>query len=393
MALVQMKDMLRHAYENKYAVGAFDVVSLELLQGVIKAAEQCRAPVILGLAEPHLDYFDLELLAPAVEAAARRASVPVAIHYDHGSDIKGAVNGIRHGCNGVMVDASHSSLQQNIELTKAVVAMAHSCGIPVEAELGYVPESGDELVFTSVEEARGFVRLTGVDFLAVSIGTVHGRLSGKPRLDYQRLRQINEALQIPLVLHGSSGLGDDQFRRLIANGIAKINYFTAITDRAAGLLRSNAQEGDDGYLKLFSGVCETVEQEADRLMRVWGSAGRAAEVMAQCRPWQGVEYVLKFNLPGVDAEEVSLIARRGYKLLSQIPGVRGVTIGEAMDEATSPRYCWQVRLASSEVVEQLKQDVEFTNFTRRYLRDGETQLSSVSYRQHSVGEENRQHFL
>ncbi len=381
MPLVQMEDMLRHAYENKYAVGAFDVVSLELLQGVINAAEKCRAPLILGLAEPHLEHFDLELLAPAVEAAARRSSVPVAIHYDHGSGVEGAVRGIRFGCNGVMVDASHRSLQENIECTKEVVKMAHSCGIPVEAELGYVPDSGDELVFTSVEEARGFVRLTGVDFLAVSIGTVHGRLSGKPRLDYQRLRHINEALQIPLVLHGSSGLSDDQFRRLIANGIAKINHFTAITDRAAGLLRSNARDNDDGYIKLFNGVRETVEQEADRLMRVWGSAGRAAEVMAQCRPWQRVEYVLKFNLPGADAEEEALIARRGYKLLSQIPGVREVTVGETTSDSTQHRYCWQVQLASSEVVEPLTQNPEFISFTRRYLRDGETALSSASYRQ------------
>lgn len=121
-----MQDMPRHAYENKYAVGAFDVVSLELLQGVINAAERCRAPVILGLAEPHLEHFDIELLAPAVETAARRASVPVAIHYDHGSGVEGAVSGIRYGCNGVMVDASHRTLQENIESTKAVVAMAHS---------------------------------------------------------------------------------------------------------------------------------------------------------------------------------------------------------------------------------------------------------------------------
>lgn len=384
MALVQMKDMLRHAYDNKYAVGAFDVVSLELLQGVINAAEQCRAPVIIGLAEPHLKYFDIELLAPAVEAAARRSSVPVAIHYDHGSGEDGAMRGIRHGCNGVMVDGSHLPLQENIQCTKKVVAMAHECGVPVEAELGYVPDSGDDLVFTSVEEARGFVRLTGVDFLAVSIGTAHGRHSGKPKLDYQRLRQINEALQIPLVLHGSSGLSDDQFRRLIANGIAKVNYFTAITDHAAGVLRDNARVKDDGYLKLFNGVREGVEQEADRLMRMWGSAGRAAEVLEQCHSWQGVEYVMKFNLPGTDAEEKAMIARRGRKLLTQIPGVRDVIVTEAYNDSNTQQYCWQLRLASAEVVASLKQHTDFLGFTRRYLRDDATELSSASYREQRV---------
>jgi fructose-bisphosphate aldolase class II len=384
MALVQMKDMLRHAYDNKYAVGAFDVVSLELLQGVINAAEQCRAPVILGLAEPHLAHFDLELLAPAVEAAARRSSVPVAIHYDHGSGVEGAVCGIRHGCNGVMVDGSNLPLQENIETTKKVVAMAHGCGVPVEAELGYVPDSSDELVFTSVEEARGFVRLTGIDFLAVSIGTAHGRHSGKPKLDYQRLRQINEALEIPLVLHGSSGLSDDQFRRLISNGIAKVNYFTAITDHAAEQLRSNARDRNDGYLKLFSGVREGVEQEADRLMRVWGSAGRAAEVLEQCRPWLGVELVLRFNLPGTDAEEEAMLTRRARRLLGQLPGVRAVQVGEAFNDTTAPRYCWQLRLASEAAAESLKQHPEFLNFTRRYLRDEATEMSSVSYREQRV---------
>jgi fructose-bisphosphate aldolase class II len=279
-----------------------------------------------------------------------------------------------------MVDGSHLPLQENIECTKKVVTMAHACGVPVEAELGYVPDSGDELVFTSVEEARGFVRLTGVDFLAVSIGTAHGRHSGKPKLDYQRLRQINEALQIPLVLHGSSGLSDDQFRRLIANGIAKVNYFTALTDHAAEQLRSNARDRNDGYLKLFSGVREGVQQEADRLMRVWGSAGRAAEVLEQCRPWQEVEYVLRFNLPGTEADEEAMITRRGLRLLSQVSGVRGVMVGEAFDDKTSPRYCWQLRLVNAAVVTSIQQHPEFLNFTRRYLRDEATELTSAIYR-------------
>lgn len=384
MALVQMHDMLRHAYNNKYAVGSFDVVSLEFLQGVINAAEQCRAPVILGLAEPYLQHFDLELLATAVEAAARRSRVPVAIHYDHGSDVEGIVRGIRHGCNGVMIDASDRPLDENIAATKAVVEIAHACGVPVEAELGYVPDSGDDLIFTTVDEARGFVRLTGVDFLAVSIGTVHGRFKGKPRLDYSRLRHINEALQIPLVLHGSSGLSDDQLRRLIALGVAKVNAFTSITDRAVGLLRRNARAKDEGYLKLFSGVREEMEEESLRLMRIWGCAGRAAEVMEQCRPWQGVEYVLKFNLPDTDPEEMAMIIRRGREILLQIPGVREIEVGETGKNNTSPQYCWQVHLTSAEVVEYLKQHPGFIRFARRYINDKATGLTSTVYKTRQV---------
>lgn len=377
MPLVRMDDMLRHAYANSYAVGAFDVVSLELLEGVMAAAEQCRAPVIIGLAEPHLDHFELALLAPAVEAAARRSSVPVAIHFDHGSGLETIREGIHRGCNGVMIDASHLPLNENIEQTKQVMQLAHGCGVPVEAELGYVPDSGGELVFTTPEEARGFVRLTGVDFLAVSIGTSHGRLTGKPNLDYPRLRQINEALQMPLVLHGSSGLSDDHYRRLIANGIAKINHFTGLTDLAARQLIANAKH-DGGYLALFSGVRQVVAQESERLMRVWGSAGRAAEVLAQCRPWPRVGQQICFTLPEADAAEAALIVERGARLLRRVSGVREVASGVVQGEGQALRYCWQLQLASPAVAERLLADAEFQTFSKRYLEGHAQQIERVT---------------
>jgi fructose-bisphosphate aldolase class II len=380
-----MQDMLRHAYVNNYAVGAISVVSLDLLQGVIAAAEKCRAPVIIGLAEPHLPSFDLALLAPAVEAAARRSNVPVAIHFDHGSGIESIQRGIAHGCNGVMVDGSHLPLHDNIDVTTRVVQMAHGCGIPVEAELGYVPDSGGELIFTTVEEARGFVRVTHVDFLAVSIGTAHGRLNGKPNLDYPRLRQINEALQIPLVLHGSSGLSDDQFRKLIAHGIAKVNYFTALSDLSAQQIGTNARSSDAGYLALFSGVRERVAQETERLMRVWGSAGRAAEVLTQCRPWQGLEHHITFTLNDVDAAEAELLLRRGRQVLRQIPGVCEVISSVALGETEPNCYRWQVRLASEAALEQLRNNAAFQHFSKRYLDTFSTALVSSSFLQEATG--------
>ncbi len=380
MALVRMQDMLRHAYENKYAVGAFDVVGLEMLQGVIAAAERSRAPVILGLAEPHMEHVDLALLAPAVEMAARRAEVPVAIHYDHGSSVDSVAEGMRLGCNGVMLDGSHLELKENIDITKAAVVMAHACGVPVEAELGYVPDSGDELVYTTVEEARGFVRLTGVDFLAVSIGTVHGRLSGKPKLDYTRLRHINEALGIPLVLHGASGLSDDQFHRLVTNGIAKINYFTGLTDSAAKLMRGNARDDDRGYLSLFNGVTALVEEEAERLMRVWGSAGRAAEVMDRCEPWRSVDHLITFKLPEMDTDELELISRRGRRLLGAIPGVREVLVSEPLLTGSHHQCVWTLRLASEEVIAQLEQHTDYQGLRKRYWQESRATSSVTNYR-------------
>ncbi|HHH13055.1 MAG TPA: fructose-bisphosphate aldolase, partial [Thiolapillus brandeum] len=188
MPLVNMKQMLEHAHANGYAVGAFDLVSLDFLQGILEGAERCRAPVILSLAESHFDYFDFDLAMPAVVAAAERASVPVAIHLDHGASLESAVRGIHLGCNGVMVDASHLPLEENIAATREVVEMARGCGVPVEGELGYVPgvEGEDaerhpgEIAYTSVEDAARYVEESGVDFLAVSIGTVHGRMKGEP---------------------------------------------------------------------------------------------------------------------------------------------------------------------------------------------------------------------
>ena len=299
MPLLNMKDMLQHAYTHGYAVGAFDLVSLDFLQGIIDAAEAARAPVILSLAESHFEYFDFELIMPAVEKAAQRATVPVAIHLDHGSNLTSAVQAINAGCNGVMVDASMLDFTENVYITKSVVDMAHACSVPVEGELGYVPGVEGEdaerhpgsVAYTSLAEAKAYVQKTGVDFLAVSIGTVHGHMQGKPKLDYQRLKQINENLGIPLVIHGGTGLSADQFRRLISNGVCKINYYTALSDAAAKQIKSNNKKANNsGYTALVENTRSVIATETERCMHLWGSAGRAAEILAQCEAWNPVEH-------------------------------------------------------------------------------------------------------
>ena len=326
MPLVNMKDMLNHAYQHGYAVGAFDVVSLDFVTGIMAAAERSRSPVILSLAESHFDYFDFELLMPAVEAAAKRATVPVAIHLDHGITLDSAKKSIRLGCNGVMVDASHQPFNDNVELTRNVTSMAHGCGVPVEGELGYVPgvEGEDaerhpgELAYTSVPEAKVYVERTGVDFLAVSIGTVHGRMKGQPKLNYTRLKQINDALDIPLVLHGGTGLADEQYKRLIANGIAKINYYTALADAAGDCVHKNDEKGERGYTGLVHGVADAVMAEAERCMYLWGAAGRAAEVLVQCSPWSPVEHLIIYNISDTDEEKTDAMMAEGRRVLADI---------------------------------------------------------------------------
>ena len=376
MPLVHMKDMLHHAYQNGYAVGSFDLVSLDFLDAIMAAAESVRAPVILSLAESHLEHFDFELLMSAVEAAAQRANVPVAIQLDHGAGLDSAVKGIRLGCNGVMVDASHLPLGENLDTTCAVVEMAHACGVPVEGELGYVPsvEGKDAerhsgaLSYTTLAEAKGFVARTGVDFLAVSIGTVHGRMKDKPKLDWTRLKEINAALGIPLVIHGGTGLTDEQFRKLITLGVAKINYYTALSDLAGDSIRIAAKSGAKGYTALLAGVRAAVSAEVERCMRVWGSAGRAAEVLAQCRPWLNVEHVVVYNAPELNGEQLHVVMAEGLRQLAAIPGVREVKAGSVADKSARYRHCWLIRFASCAVIDSYKQHPAHVAFADRLFR-------------------------
>jgi fructose-bisphosphate aldolase class II len=389
MALVNMRDMLYQAYHNGYAVGAFDLVSLEFLEGIMDAAERCRAPVILSLAESHFDYFDFELIMPAVEAAARRASVPVAIHLDHGESFNSAVQGINLGCNGIMVDSSHHVLADNIHMTRNIVDMAHACGVPVEGELGYVPgvEGEDaerhpgEIAYTTVEEARGYVEQTGVDFLAVSIGTVHGRMKGEPNLDYHRLQQINETLKIPLVIHGGTGLSDDQFRQLIDCGVTKINYYTALADAAGVRIRDNAKnDRNGGYTSLTKGVKDAISIEVERCIRLWGSSDRAEELLAKCAAWAPVEHVIIYNVNDITEAEVNTIMAEGRRVLSTIPGVREVFTGDAIQEGACYRYSWLVRFCHPAVIESYREHPDHITFADSLFRPIAGDRISIDYR-------------
>ena len=340
MALVNMRDLVYHAYDNNYAVGAFDLVSLEFLEAVIEAAERCRASIILSIAEPQFAHYEHELLLPAIEAAARRASIPVAIQLDHGRSLESAVNAINLGCNGVMLDASDQQLPDNIKATAAVVEMAHRCGVPVAGELGYVggyEGEGAEMhpgqtALTIPSEARAYVERTGVDFLAVSIGTVQGRMKGRAKLDYPRLKQLNRALKIPLVIHGGSGLNEDQFRKLTSYGVAKLNYYTALSDIAAKAMRQRSrQNAGCSFIDVRKEVKQAIGAEVERCLRLWGCAGRAAEVMTQCEPCSPVEHLIVHNVNKLHETQFTDAGAEGKSLLSGIPGVREVFAGQAIN--------------------------------------------------------------
>lgn len=362
MPLVHFVDMVGHAYRHNYAVGAFGVDDQAMLEGVLHAAENSRAPVILNLIESHFSGRDFQLFAPTVVAAARRATVPVAINFDHGAGLASAERAIAAGCNAVMVDASLAPFSDNLHQTREVTAMAHACGVAVEGELGYVPGAGGEsaaehpgeLAYTSAAEAKAYVERTGVDCLAVSIGTVHGRMKGAPKLDYHRLAKIHGTVNVPLVIHGGTGLTEEQFRRLISHGVAKINYYTGLAEAAARRIRANAAASrSSGYAALQAGVRDAVREEAERCIRSWGSGGRAAEVLSQCRPWREAAHVALLHAPDAAAAagDLAAVLREGKQALQGIPGVREVRIGRAPGRDGQYQYCLLVTLASDAAIE------------------------------------------
>ena len=312
----------------------------------------------------------------ATLAAARRTPVPVAIHLDHGATLESAIRAIGFGCNGVMVDASTLPLEENIARTRAVVEMAHGCGVPVEGELGYVAgvEGEDaerhpgEVVYTSVEEADRYVAETGVDFLAVSIGTVHGRMRGEPQLDFERLGKINAALGIPLVIHGGTGLSDEQFRKLIAAGACKINYYTALADAAATKIRDNHAMGSgrEGYTALLKGIQQPMEKEMVRCIRLWGAENRAQALLEACTPWEPVEHLIMYNVEG--EVDVAAMAAEGRRVLRAIPGVLDVFTGQAVQEGAQYRFCWVVRFCHPAVIDSYRVHPDHVHFADTLFR-------------------------
>lgn len=377
MPLVNMRDMLVHAYHNGYAVGGFDLVSLDFLEAIMAAAEAKRSPVILSLAESHFEYYDFKLAMTAVELAAKQSTVPVAIHLDHGASFESAVDAINAGCNGVMVDASHETFEGNVATTKKIVDMAHACGVPVEGELGYVAgvEGEDaekhpgEVVYTSVDEAKTYVEQTGVDFLAVSIGTVHGRMKGEPVLDIERLQQINEALKIPLVIHGGTGLSDEQFRHLIDNGVSKINYYTALADAAGTTMRGNVAADDRcGYTGIVKGIQDAIRAEVERCMDNWGSTGQGNVVLADSTEWQPVHHVIIFNVENTSDADAQKMMREGGKILSKIPGVRRVLTGTAVQEKATYKFTWLIEFVHEKVIDSYRDHPDHVAFADTLFR-------------------------
>lgn len=274
--------MLTDAREGGYAVGAFNVENMEMVKAVIAAAEEVKAPVMLQTTPSTVKYGTLETYFAMVSAEAKKASVPVCLHLDHGSSFELAVQAIKAGYTSVMIDGSHEDFEHNVELTKKVVDVAKACGIPVEAELGKVGGKEDDLEAeedgnTDPQEAKEFVDRTGVSSLAIAIGTAHGFYAGTPVLDKERVSEVKELVSVPLVLHGASGLSDEDVKECVRRGMCKVNFATelrvAYTDAGKKLLQEKPETFDPKKLGIAG--MEAVKELVKERMCVCGCNGKA----------------------------------------------------------------------------------------------------------------------
>ncbi len=277
--LVSYKSILDKAFEGGYGVGAFNCLSLEHVMGVVRAAERLDSPVILELAEVQFPYSPMELMAPMFLKAAHEAKVPVAVHLDHGLSPETCLRAIKLGFGSVMFDGAALPFEENVRISSEIVRVARAFGVDVEAELGRVGEVGkDEAgdIFTDVEEAAEFVERTGVDALAIAIGNLHGNYISTPQLNIERLRQIRGRTDTPLVLHGGSGTGEEDFKACVHNGIAKVNVATAlqlaVTQKIKEYLDTCVKPN---YIDMKWKMIEATEESAAYHMYLFESAGKA----------------------------------------------------------------------------------------------------------------------
>lgn len=287
MPLVTTKEMLKKAQAERYAVGAFNANNLEIVQAIIEVAEEERAPVILQASQGAIEYAGLEYIVAMVRVAAEKATVPVALHLDHGTDYLQNIKCLRAGFTSLMFDGSKLPFDENVALTKKVCEMAHAVGIPVEGEIGQIGKAGGDEpgvaiekareYYAKPEEAKRFVELTGLDSLAAAVGTIHGCRTPFAKLDIPRIEKIRELTKVPLVLHGASGCNDKEIKKGIAAGMSKINIDTRIRMAFVKKTREVLKELPDEIdpRKVLGPAKEAAKEVIRDRMRHFGCNGKA----------------------------------------------------------------------------------------------------------------------
>ncbi|MDO4285335.1 MAG: class II fructose-bisphosphate aldolase [Eubacteriales bacterium] len=286
--LVNLNEVLAPARKGKFAVGLFNAVNLELARGIISAAQETQSPVIVGTAEVLFPYGPLEEVSYYLLPMARKANVPVVVHLDHGLHKETCLKALELGFSSIMYDCSTDPYEENVRKVKEMAEIAHSYGATIEGELGHVGDNegsaeGDSHLddpaafYTDPKRALDFVQRTGVDALAVAVGNAHGAYKFPPKLDFARIREIAQTVDVPLVLHGGSGLTDSDFQTAIREGVSKVNIFTDINVAAAGAAAQRFSGAEKGITDLIPAEVEAVKQEAEKKMRLFGSVGKAGK--------------------------------------------------------------------------------------------------------------------
>ena len=279
--LVTLNDILPAAKRGKYAVGLFNVVTIEQAEGVFQAAEALCAPLIIGTAERFLKHCSLEMLAGMLIGRAKRSSVQVAMHFDHGCTFDGCMQALRLGFSSIMYDCSAMPYEENIRKMEEICRIARAMGVTVEGELGCVAGNEDgstinepRAMMTDPRLAEDFVKRTGVDALAVSVGNAHGTYRLPPKLDFDLIEEIRDSVDVPLVLHGGSGLTDGDFSRAIDCGIAKINIFTDINTAQSEACREALAAGKKSVMDFQAFAIPAIKRATEEKMRLFRSEGR-----------------------------------------------------------------------------------------------------------------------
>lgn len=284
MPLTSLQEVLKEADAGKYAVGAFNCNNMEIVQAIIRAAEAENSPVIIQASQGAIKYAGLDYVTALIRVAATGARVPVVMHLDHGTDFDQVMACIEAGFTSVMFDGSARPVEENMAITRRVVEVAHAAGVSVEAELGRIRGTEDhiavserEAFFTDPGEAAAFVAATGVDALAVAIGTAHGPYKGEPQLDFDRLQAIDAVVDIPLVLHGSSGVPAAMVQRAIVLGVRKINIDTDIRQTFGRAVREilAARPDEIDPRKILGPARDAMQKTVQEKMQIFGCAGRA----------------------------------------------------------------------------------------------------------------------
>jgi len=288
MAFVTTKEMLKEAQKGRYGIGAFNANNMEIIQAIVETAEEEKAPVILQASQGAIKYAGLESIVAMVKVMAEKASIPVALHLDHGTDYYQNIKCLRAGFTSLMYDGSKLPFDENVKMTKKVVEMAHACDIPVEAELGQIGKMGDsdepgvaldkvKETMAKPDEAAKFVELTEIDSLAAAVGTIHGCRTPFAKLDIPRIEKIRKLTEVPLVLHGASGVNDEEIEKGIAAGICKINIDTRIrlyfVNKMREVLGKNPEEIDPR--KILGPAKDAAKEIIRDRIRVFGCSGKA----------------------------------------------------------------------------------------------------------------------